>query len=88
MEWDDESDELTALRALEAELTAMGTGNAVAIRAEAWPDMARDDAEGMYGADAIAGLDAYIDWDRYQADAAADMTEIKVRGTDYLVSPR
>jgi hypothetical protein len=86
--YDEELDEQDELRQLEAELTAMGTDNAVAIRASAWPDMARDDAEGMYGADALAGLDAYIDWDRYQADQATDMTEIKFRGTDYYVSPR
>ncbi len=86
VDYTDQSEERDALIDLLTELEGTGSETAVAILKSAWPDMARDQASDLYGHDAVAGLDDFIDWDAYQAAASADMTETEYRGTTYLVS--
>lgn len=83
-EYEDESDELTALRRLADEMTPLGS-HASAISEGYLMTFLRDELDGLYGSNVLTTLDSYVDWDRYRDDRAAEMTRTEYRdGVFYL----
>jgi hypothetical protein len=85
--FDDEAEELTALRALESEMSGQGSKRVSAINEDYLRTAVEDDTEGMVGADAISVLGEYVDWDRMTDERRAQLTEVTYRGTVFYLEP-
>ena len=85
--WTDEAGELAALRSLLAAMEATGSERVAAINAGYLRTVVEDDAEGRAGADAVAILGAYVDWDRMTEDYKAQLTRVAYRGTAFYLEP-
>lgn len=84
MEWTEESDELAALKGLEATMAELGSERASAIHEGYSLAFVRDELEDIYG-EAYGELDSFIDWDGYRT--ARLPVRYSFRGQDYYLIP-
>jgi hypothetical protein len=89
VEWRDESEELAALRNLEAEMRSLNeaSGRASAINEDYMDAFVRDELESAYGSDAVDGLDSWLKWDEIRAAKEEGMSQTTYRGRTYYLTP-
>ena len=90
VEYDDESEELTALRELEQDMRRHAGGyegtSPVAVHESHLTDFIRDRLEDVYGEEAVGATACHTDWDAVAAEHAIDMTATRYRVSRYYIT--